>query len=385
MRSPLFFLLALLLVAANLRASLTGVGPLLPDIRAALGLSATAAGLLGSLPLLMFAVFAPMARLGERFGAERMAMGGLIALLAGILLRSTDGVAALFLGTGILSAAIAMTNVLMPALVKQHYPTRVPALTMAYATVMQVFASLASGIAVPLAVALPGGWRASLASVAVPVVVAMLCWLPQVRRPAAIAAESTPVERPHPPWRRALAWQVTLFMGVQSTLFYVSISWYPAYLTEQGYSATAAGTLITVYQVAALLAGIGIPVLMPRFRDQRGLAVCCASLGFVGTLGMWLAPGAAAVWVVVLGIGAGPSLILALSFIGLRTQSVQTAAALSLMAQGVGYFIAMFGPLAFGFLHDVSGGWTLPLLFVMGVATALGIMGMLAGRRVTIP
>ncbi len=163
MQSPLF-LVALLLVAANLRAALTGVGPLLPVIQQDLSLSATAAGLLGSLPLLMFALFAPLARLGARFGAERLVLAGLVALALGILLRSEGHVASLYAGTVLLAAAIAMTNVLVPTLVKQHFPGRVPLLTSAYATVMQVFASLGSGIAVPLLLWLPGGWRASLAS-----------------------------------------------------------------------------------------------------------------------------------------------------------------------------------------------------------------------------
>jgi MFS transporter, CP family, cyanate transporter len=385
MATRTFFLIALLLVAANLRASLTGVGPLLTAIQAELSLTATAAGLLGSLPLLMFAVFAPLARLGERFGTERLVLGGLVALVAGILLRSEGHVISLFAGTAILGAAIAMTNVLVPALVKQHYPERIPALTSAYATAMQVFASLASGVAVPLALVLPGGWRSSLAAWAVLGVVAIVCWLPQLRAPRLPVVPSVAAAAVHPPWRRTVAWQITGFLGLQSTLFYTAISWYPAYLHDFGYSAAAAGWLLTIYQAFALLAGMVVPLLIRRFADQRLLAVGVATLGFTATCGMWLAPGFASWWMMLLGIGAGPSLILSLSFIGLRSGSASTAAALSLMTQALGYFIAMLGPLAFGLVHDLSGGWTAPLIFLMAVAVGQGFCGLGAGRRVSIP
>lgn len=380
MASRTFFFIALLLVAANLRASLTGVGPLLTSIQADLALSATAAGLVGSLPLLMFAGFAPLARLGERFGMERLAMAGLIALVLGILLRSEGHVATLFAGTAILSAAIALSNVLVPALVKQHYPTRISQLTSAYATVMQVFASLASGIAVPLALVLPGGWRGSLAAWAVLGLVAILFWAPQLRRaapPPVVAATA----RRLLPWRSAMAWQITGFMGLQSTLFYTAISWYPTYLRDHGYTAAAAGWLLTAYQVAAMVAGMAVPLLIRRFDDQRLLAVAFPALGFTATGGLWLMPDAALWWLLLLGMGAGPSLILSLSFIGLRAGSAQGAAALSVMVQAVGYFIAMLGPMVFGLVHDYSGGWSLPLCFVMTVAVGQALCGVGAGRR----
>ncbi|MET0281841.1 MAG: MFS transporter [Steroidobacteraceae bacterium] len=386
MPSRTWFFVALLLVAANLRASLTSVGPVLAQIQADLSLSATAAGLLGSLPLLMFAVFAPLARLGARVGNERMVLGGLMALMAGILLRSEGQLFALYAGTVVLGAAIAMTNVLVPALVKQHYPERVPVLTSAYATAMQVFASLGSGISVPLALLLPGGWRGSLASWSALTLIAILFWVPQVRAapPVQAAAVATAIA-PHPPWRRWLAWQLAGFMGLQSAMFYTAISWYPTYLHDFGYSQAEAGWLMFVYQVAALLAGMAVPLLIRHVADQRLLALGFAALGFTATAGLWLAPGAAAGWVVLLGLGAGPSLILALSFIGLRAGSAGTTAALSLMTQAVGYFIAMLGPLAFGLVHDLAGGWTAPLLFVLLVSTGQALFGLGAGRRAVIP
>jgi CP family cyanate transporter-like MFS transporter len=373
------FLIALMLIAANLRPSLTGVGPLLETIRQDLSLSATAAGLLGSLPLFVFAAFAPLAGLARRLGAERLLLIGLAVLTAGILIRSQGQIAALFGGTLALATGIAVINVLLPVLVKQHYPERVPGMTTAYATVMGGFAALASGVAVPLAHWLPGSWRISLAAWAIPAVVALLVWLPHARSTPHAPAQSANVAV-HPPWRAGVAWQVTGFMGLQSTLFYVAISWFPAILRENGFSPVEAGWSLTVFQAAALIAGLAVPHLVRQFKDQRGLALFTSSLSMLGTLGLLLAPRGAFAWMVLLGCGAGPSLLLALSFMGLRARTQQAAASLSVMAQGIGYFVAALGPIVFGAIHDHTGGWTLALLSVVLMTLLQGLLGLGAGR-----
>jgi len=378
------FLIALLLIAANLRPSLTSVGPLLKTLQDELSLSATAAGLLSSLPLLAFAGCAPLARLARQHGAERMLLAGLIALIAGIVLRSEGGTVALFAGTLVLATGIAVANVLLPMLIKQHYPERVPTITTAYATTMGGVAALASGVSAPLARSLPGGWQSSLASWALPAAVATIFWLPHLRSPKHESAHAADPPSPHPPWRTRLAWQVTSYMGLQSTLFYIAISWYPAILRDNGFSPTSAGWLLTLYQVAALLAGLPIPMLIRRFMDQSGLALTTSLLVAFGTLGLLIAPQAAALWMIVLGAGSGPSLILALSFMGLRASNPTTAAALSLMAQSLGYLLAAFGPIAFGFVHEQVGGWSAALIMGIGIAILQGFCGVGAGRSVKI-
>jgi CP family cyanate transporter-like MFS transporter len=377
------YLIALLLIAANLRPSLTGVGPLLSTIQDELALSATAAGLLGSLPVLMFAAFAPLANLARRLGGERMLLAGMLALVVGLLVRSEGHLTTLFAGTVILSMGIASTNVLLPVLVKQHYPERVPALTTAYATIMGCVAALASGIAVPLARSLPGGWQASLASWALPAIIAIVFWLPNARAPKKKVEAATSAHI-HPPWRTSVAWQITGFMGLQSSVFYVVINWFPAILRDHGFSASAAGWLLTIYQVAALLAGLAVPSLMRRFKDQRGLAFCTSALAALSILGILIAPRHAVFWMTLLGCASGPSLILALSFMGLRARTQQSAAALSLMAQGVGYLFAATGPVVFGLLHDYSGGWTIGLMCVIAITVGQGLSGLGAGRLVKV-
>jgi len=388
------FLIALLLIAANLRTALTGVGPVLETIRAELDLSAAAAGMLASLPVLVFAAFAPLARLARQFGAERMILLGLVALLAGLVVRSSGGSFALFTGTVVLAVGIASTNVLLPVVIKQRYPQRVPSMTMAYATVMGAMAALASGVTIPLAQWLPGGWRGALASWGLLAAIALLAWLPHARRAAPVeaavdatreaAASSPPVPAQRSAWRTPIAWQVTAFMGLQSTVFYIAINWFPVILAEAGFSASAAGWMMTLYQVAALLAGMAVPVLIRRFRDQRGLALSLGLLTMVAVLGILLAPGLATLWVIVLGCGSGPALILALSFMGLRARTHESAAVLSLLAQGVGYFVAGLGPVVFGLVHDQWGGWTLPLLGTAAVGLGMGLFGLGAGKAVKV-
>jgi CP family cyanate transporter-like MFS transporter len=373
------FLIALLVVAACLRSSITGVGPLLGDIREELSLSATTAGLLSSLPLLMFAACAPMARLARNHGTERLLLAALAVLIVGILVRSTGQTGTLFTGTVLLASGIAVANILLPILVKQHFPDRIATITTAYASVMGGFAGLASGFAAPFAHWLPGAWRGSLASWALPAALALLLWLPHVRHDVHVAsAADAPAARL--PWGSALAWQVTAFMGFQSTVFYMTVTWYPAMLRDAGVPVETSGWLLAVYQVAALLAGLAVPALIRRFTDQRALAVAAGLLAALGTLGVLLAPQAALLWMLVMGLGSGPGLILALSFMGLRASGPRAAASLSLMGQSIGYLLAACGPVVFGLIHDLTGGWRWPMLFTITMALGMSVSGLGAGR-----
>ncbi len=377
LRRSLGFLVALLLVAANLRPSLTGVGPLLLQIQQQLSLSATAAGLLNSLPLLMFAAAAPLAGFAGRHGAERLTLAALITLGAGILLRSQGSREALFAGTIVLASGIAVANVLIPILIKQHFPDDIPFVTTAYATVLGGFAALASGVSVPLADVLPGGWRGSLGCWAALALLAMMLWLPHLR-PAGNAAP--PTHKTRRVWRTRLGWQITAFMGLQSATFFTVVTWFPAVLAEGGFSPAAAGWLLTLYQLVGIVAGMAIPALIRRLPDQRMLALITSLFAALGNLGLMLAPSAAVLWIAVLGLGTGPCLILALSFVGLRASNPQTAAALSLMVQGLGYLLAALGPVLFGFMHDSSGGWSLVLAGLALLGLIQGLCGYQAGR-----
>jgi MFS transporter, CP family, cyanate transporter len=378
-------LLTLLAIAANLRPALTSVGPLIGMIQHDLDLSATAAGLLSSLPLFAFAAFSPLAHFGNRIGIERTLVAAMLVVVTGILVRSLGGSVGLFGGTLLLGAGIAVGNVLLPSVIKRDFPHRVGSITTAYAVMLALTAAIASGVSIPLARLLPGGWQSALAFWAVPAGLAIFLLVLRLR---AADGDSTDANKRYaasaPVWRSRLAWQVTLFMGLQSFLFYIAVSWFPSVLRDIGYTPQAAGWIITVFQVVALAAALAMPALIKRGRDQRFLAVTAPLLLAAAVLGLLALPGAALLWIVLIGLGTGPTLILSLVFISLRTGDHRQAAALSLMAQSIGYFIAALGPIAFGFLHDVSHGWTLPLVALAASLVVQAIAGLGAGRNAQI-
>ncbi|MFC7624217.1 CynX/NimT family MFS transporter [Microlunatus sp. GCM10028923] len=369
----------LLVVAANLRAGLTGVGPLLDRVQADLGLTPAVAGLLNTVPLLLFAAVSPFVpRLAARWGAERLLGGALVVLASGILLRSASGAAGLFAGTCLIGAGIAVGNVILPSLIKRDFPDRVGLLTGAYATVMGGVAAVASGVAVPIAEAATGGWRTALGCWAVLAAVAVVGWLPRLRtRPPAAPVR----QRQRLPWASPLAWAVTAFLGLQSLGFYVVITWLPQLVRSAGFGAAEAGWLLFLFQAVAVLAGLAVPVALRRGRDQRVPAVVSSALLLTGYAGLLLAPGLAWLWSVVLGLGGGACLVLALAFLGLRARDSAAAGALSAMAQSVGYLLAAAGPVAFGLLHSAGGGWQVPMLLLCGVAAGQVAVAFVAGAR----
>jgi CP family cyanate transporter-like MFS transporter len=374
----------IVLVAINLRASITAVGPIVDDIRGDLGLSSASAGLLTTLPVLAFAFASPVAGpLSRRIGIERTLAGALVLLLAGILIRITGSTWAAFLGTGLLGVAIAAGNVLLPALAKRELPERVGAVTSAYVTLMVAFAAIASTVSVPLADDLDLGWKGALAVWAVPVAIALLLWLPRVFRASGPAAGTLVGERRRPTRMRrsAIAWQVTAYMGLQSFAFFVLVAWLPDLLQDDGVSASTAGVLMGVLQASGLIATIAVPVLATRARDQRLLVVVSTALGLFAMCGLLVAPGdLALLWAIAVGIAGACTLSLSLAFFVLRTGDGGDAAALSGMAQSFGYLFAASGPFLIGALHDATGDWDAPVVVWIVVWAAIGVAGVLAGR-----
>ncbi len=374
--------LGILLLAANLRPALTSVAPLIGQIRADAGLSNGVAGLLTTLPLLAFGVLSPVApRLARRFGLERVLLASLLVLAAGILLRSAGEVPALLLGSASLGAAIAVGNVLLPGLIKRDFPGRAGLMTSVYSTALAISATLAAGVSFPLAQQVGIGWRGSLALWAVPALVAAVAWVPQLRgtRPGSDSAR-TPV-RVGGLWRSALAWQVTLFMGLQSLAYYVTLTWLPEILREAGMSASRAGWMLALAQAVAILSMFLAPVIAGRRPSQHGVVVVSAALNGTGVLGLLVAPDTAGVlWIVLLGLGQGACFSLALTFFALRASDPEHSAALSGMAQSVGYLFAAFGPSLFGLLRDATHAWTVPLALLFATVVGILISGLGAAR-----
>jgi len=375
-----YLLVTVLVVAANLRGAITAVGPVIDDLGDDQGLSAGALGLLGAVPLLTFAVVSPLVHgLARRLGTEPAVGVALWALAAGTALRSVVAVpGSLWVGTVLLAAAIAVGNVLVPALVKRDFPDHVPTVTGVYSAVMSGFAAIASGIAVPLAAI--GGWQLALGAWAGLALLGALLWLPRTR-----AHTPPPDDDPQPlgvaPWSSATAWQVALYMGLQSSVFYLLVTWLPQIEHDRsGTTHSAAGWLLFAMQIVGILAGLATGPILHRRHDQRAVAAGVSALMVVAAAGLIVAPGAHVVWVLVAGVSAGASLVVALSLFGARTRTAHDAGRLSGMAQGVGYLIAAGGPTVAGLLHDATGTWVTTLALVACVASAQLVVGLLAGR-----
>jgi CP family cyanate transporter-like MFS transporter len=309
---------------------------------------------------------------------ERVLGAAVLVIAAGILVRSAGSVPAAFIGTTVVGVGIAAGNVLLPGLVKEEFPDRSGPMTSLYVTVMVGMAGLASAISVPLADDLGLGWQGSLACWAVPAVIAFFVWSPQMRqkhRPAG-AGSGAPV-----PWRSPLAWQITIFMGLQSLLFFSLLAWLPDLLHDEGVSASRGGLLVGLMQVGGLLATIVTPVLAARRRTQGRLVVASSVLAATGVAGLLVAPAdLAALWAMLVGASTGAYLSLALTFLVLRAPDTAHTAALSGMVQSGGYMLAAIGPTGLGALHDLAGGWTVPLWALVGVTALCCGFGLLAAR-----
>lgn len=378
-------LVAIVLLAANLRPAITSVAPLIERIRADAGVSNGVAGLLTALPLLAFAALSPLApRLARHFGAERVLIGSMLVLCAGILLRSSGtGAATLFAGTAVLGAAIAAGNVLLPGLVKEKFSGRIGAATGVYTVAMGTSAAIAAGASVPLTRLLGPGWQAPLALWAAPALLAAVAWAPLLGR-GGRNPETQGQARASPAaglWRSPLAWQVTAFMGLQSLGYYATLTWLPEILREGGTSAEAAGWLLALSQAVAIPAMFVAPVAAGRSTSQRGVVAVAVALIGAGVLGLLLFGAAGGIlWVTLLGLGQGACFSLALTLFALRAADPDQAAALSGMAQSFGYLLAALGPTVFGVLRDATGSWTLPLALLLVITACLLAAGLGAGR-----
>lgn len=380
-RNTWFLLVGIVFIAMTLRSPLTAVGPLVSSIKDSLGISNVLAGFLTTIPLLAFAIISPFApKLARRFGMELTLFGSLILLTAGIIIRSLGTIPALLIGTFLLGLAIAFGNVLLPSLIKLSFPLQIGLMTGIYSVSMNLSASIAVGVSVPLAKT-AFGWQGALGMWSILAFIALLVWLPQLKNKRLASTPEVTKEK-LPLWRSPLAWSVTLFMGFQSLLFYTTSAWLPEVLKAQGISADNAGWLVSLLQFSQLPITFIIPIIAGKVKDQRMIVVGVTALYIIGYGGVLLdITSLTALWMIMIGLAGGAAFGLAMMFFTLRTQTPQEAANLSGMAQSFGYALAAIGPVLFGLLHDFTGGWTVPM-FILIVATVIVLLsGMKAGKN----
>jgi MFS transporter, CP family, cyanate transporter len=380
----------ILALAFNLRSMITGLPPIFPELQSVLHISSASLAVLAAVPVLCFGVFSGSgAALSRRYGEERVLCGALLLIVAGQILRSAAPFALLFPGTIIAGGGIALMNVLLPSLVKRRMPDRAGLLIGLYLLALAGGAIAASVLAVPVFTAAGGGLtatRLSLGLWAGPAIIAVFVWLPQLRFRTLPESRRAGQGGALAMGRHALAWQVTLFMGLQSLSYYAALSWFPTMFRDRGVSAAYAGTLLALMNLGNGVTALLIPVLAHRAADQRRLTAMAMVASAAGLAGAGFGPaGLAPGFMILLGLGQGACLGLGIYYTMARASDPVAAASLSAFAQGIGYLIASAGPLLIGFLHTATGGWTVPVAVLLGIAILQLITGWLAGRAATVP
>lgn len=376
-------LIAVALLAANLRAPLAALGPLVGMIQADLRTSGTFMGIVAALPMLAFALFSPLApKAVRRFGMERVLAASLALMIVGLVCRSLGPSESLLAGgTLLLAAAITMGNVLLPALAKRNLPGRVGLAVGTLSVVMALSSALAASASVPLAEY--AGWQWSLAGWLLPATAALCVWLAIARRAGA--------ERPSENilsdgltgniWRLRPAWCLSAFMGLQSLLFYSLVNFLPSVLMEKGIGTAAAGNYVALFQIGSLAGSLSASFLFARIRCRQWFNLGLSLMMLAGISGLWLMPaGTAPLWILLAGAGTSGCFASALMLFALRSSDSRTAAALSGMAQTVGYSIAATGPLGMGLLYDVSGSWSASLSVLSVLMLAECVLAWFAAR-----
>ncbi|WP_433296106.1 MFS transporter [Actinoplanes sp. CA-030573] len=379
-RARVVAVLALLLAAVNLRLAVTSVGPVLSEIRGGLGMSSSMAGLLTSVPAFCFAVLGLAApRLARRFGAARVIIAGLAVLALGLALRPYAPGSVLFLLLSVVAlAGIAVVNVLLPMIVKEQFPTQVGSMTGLYSVALNLGATLAAAATVPLTDAF-GSWRLGLGCWALLALIALPAWLPLARTTTHASAQTNPTDLVRVS-RHPVAWALAVYFGMQSTSAYVIIGWLPQIYRDAGLSADKAGLLFATTSFLGVPLGFALSALAGKMRSQSGIALVLGLFGIAGYLGLWWDPAAAPwLWAVLLGV-VNTAFPLVLTMIGLRGSSPATVVRLSAFAQGVGYLLAIPGPILIGVLHDHTDGWRVPLALMVGLMIPQIIAGVAAGR-----
>lgn len=389
-RAGAFAVFAVIGLGVSLRLLFGSASSLISEIRDGYHLGSLEVALLTTGPVVCLGLGASVApRLARRFGALPVAAGCMALLTVGSALRAVPGWPVLVVGTVIGGLGIAVANVLGPVLIRLLFPHRIGVMTGLLTALICVSAGIASGITPPLTRAFDGSWRLGLGVWALPALIAAaamgvlaVAHGRGLRRDAGTGAGSPiPVAVVTRAGANRMRWAITGFMGLQSLLAYATVAWLPTIYRDRGVSADEAGLIFSALSVASIVTALTVPVIATRLRSQSTLAVAVVALAILGLLGV-LCTGTAGAWpsAVLVGLGQGGALSLALVLMNLRSASAAEATALSAAAQTVGYLVAAIGPVAMGVLHSVTDGWSVPLIALTATMIPLAVCGVIAGR-----
>ncbi|OJX39581.1 MAG: hypothetical protein BGO78_13835 [Chloroflexi bacterium 44-23] len=386
-KSDILLMLAIACIAATLRAPITAVGSLITLIRADIPLSNAVLGLLTTIPLILFAVVSPfVGNFDKRFGTGYVLLASLFVMIAGILLRSYFHIAGLFLGSVILGIGITFGNVLIPGIIKSRLQSHIGLATGLFITSLSAFAGISAGISLPISL-LPGmNWRHGLAVWVILIIFAVVAWYPQ--RSIRLASRSSAGEdRPQTNLLKSpLAWWLTVFMAMQSIIFYFMVAWLPSVLNSRGISWENAGYYAFGYQIMSSIAAFLIPQLAARKADQRTILGITSSIYFFGIALLLVShsPEVLLAASLICGFSSGTSFGMTMLLISLRSSDGAISAKLSGMVQSVGYAFAAIGPILMGSIFDSTNSWTLPLIILLSFTILLLLSGHYCGKNQTV-
>ena len=387
LQSTIFITILIILISCNLRAPITGVGSLINTISDELELSSGAAGMLTTIPLLAFAAISPVAAYAaDKIGAGRMFIISFAVLTCGIVIRSAAGKAGLFTGSVLIGAAIAVGNVLLPAVIKSKFPDRIASMTSLYTVLMQVVSAASTAISLPLSFAL--GWSGALGIWIIPAALTLVfCFF---NRTLSIsrdgerkkASEDDGRTHTHSMYKAPMTWWITFYMGVQSMMFYCFIAWLSPMLQDKGYDDVVSGYMLSVYVIMGMVGSAVLPAVMRKNKSQSTTGVLLGALYLLGMVGMLMSSYVPMliIGIVLCGFCSGTCISFSMALFGLHTSNGNSASKLSGTAQSTGYLIAAAGPVMLGKALDATGSWTLSMLILSAAAIFLIIAGKIVGR-----
>lgn len=369
----------IILMASNLRAPLTSVGPVLQEISYSLSLSNVSASLLTTIPLLCFAGLSSfIPRWSNDIGMERFLVGSILILILGLSFRPIGSVSFLMLGVTFIGIAITIGNVLMPAFIKKHFSNNAGILTGVYSVSMNLSAALAAGLSIPIGNITQLGWRGSIGIWVILAIITLLVWLPINFR---VKTQVRIINRYNTStiWRSKLAWSIAMFMGFQSFIYYAMITWWPEMLVSWGVSAKRAGWAVSYVQLAQLPITFITPIIAGRMKRQQSLIIVITAMMLLAFGLLYFFQASYLILsCITLGIGTGAAFSLAMMLFVIKSNAPEEAAALSGMAQSIGYLIAAFGPPIFGYLFDCFQDWNSSLLSLILVVFLILLTGLYA-------
>lgn len=381
---------AIVFVAATLRAPLTSVGPVIDQIKHVMQINNSTAGILTTIPLLVFAIISPLvSKVVNKLTMSRTIAFSTLLLIIALVIRVSGDFNLFIIGTLLLGISIAFGNVVLPSYVKWSFPTQIGVATGMYSGTMNFTAGIGAGASVPLSALSPLGFRMSLAFWILFAIVALILWIPNFKKGAKTERQEQ-INQSHQPeshnkvkvLNSKLAWLVALTMAFQSMIFYTNVAWVPTILMDRGLSPSTAGYLFMLSQFAQVPMTFVFPILASKLKDQRMLVVVIVLLFIVGysiffTHNITLL----VIGMLIIGLAMGACFSLCMTFFSIRARTSKGSIALSGFGQSIGYLIAAAGPFLIGWLHDVTGNWNSAIIALILMSVLVLIFGYPTGKN----